>query len=269
MKVRKGFTLIELLVVVAIIALLIAILLPALGRAKTIAKRTVCLTNMKAIAQGTRAYATGNEDLLPEVSGQAANNYIEPEYGTYTALDLGNQALTRQPNNPGVGLGRLFATGYISDMRIAWCPTQPNTAFNTDPANYRFPWPSQWSSGAVMYRSSYNYLPNHSGTVGVAYTKLTQVPEFVAPSSPTNPYAGAGEFLAIDLIQNSAEEAHVDNNGAPMWNAVWADGHAASIKAPGIVTQLNGAGIGSKSWTRFDTAMNILITNAANGQSTQ
>ncbi len=62
---RRGFTLIELLVVVAIIALLIAILLPSLGRARENAKRTTCSTHLRTWAQGFRMYADTNNDALP------------------------------------------------------------------------------------------------------------------------------------------------------------------------------------------------------------
>ena len=49
---HKGFTLIELLVVIAIIALLVSILLPSLKKAQELAKRTVCMTQLKAIGAG-------------------------------------------------------------------------------------------------------------------------------------------------------------------------------------------------------------------------
>lgn len=62
---RHGFTLIELLVVVAIIALLISILLPALSRARESAKSVKCLANLRSLGQGTISYATGDGDMLP------------------------------------------------------------------------------------------------------------------------------------------------------------------------------------------------------------
>jgi prepilin-type N-terminal cleavage/methylation domain-containing protein len=64
---RRGFTLIELLVVVAIIALLIAILLPSLGRAREMAKRSVCAANLKGVGQDFAIYAAQFNDLLPVV----------------------------------------------------------------------------------------------------------------------------------------------------------------------------------------------------------
>jgi prepilin-type N-terminal cleavage/methylation domain-containing protein len=61
----KGFTLIELLVVVSIIALLVSILLPSLGRARQHAQMVVCLTNLKQIGNGIQIYAGDSGGILP------------------------------------------------------------------------------------------------------------------------------------------------------------------------------------------------------------
>jgi prepilin-type N-terminal cleavage/methylation domain-containing protein len=62
---RAGFTLIELLVVVAILVILIALLLPSLGRAKKISRGLVCLTHLRQIGVGFNAYAGENSTILP------------------------------------------------------------------------------------------------------------------------------------------------------------------------------------------------------------
>ncbi len=64
---KTGFTLIELLVVVAIIALLIAILLPSLAKAREAAKRTVCGQNVKGILGACNVYARDNDNWWPTV----------------------------------------------------------------------------------------------------------------------------------------------------------------------------------------------------------
>jgi prepilin-type N-terminal cleavage/methylation domain-containing protein len=61
MKDRRGFTLIELLVVVAVIAVLIALLLPGLGKARATTRRTVCAANLRQLGIATAAYLDMND----------------------------------------------------------------------------------------------------------------------------------------------------------------------------------------------------------------
>ena len=63
---QKAFTLIELLVVISIIALLIAILLPSLSKARELARRTVCLSNLRQMHTVYTTYASGNKGMYPD-----------------------------------------------------------------------------------------------------------------------------------------------------------------------------------------------------------
>jgi len=64
MKSKKAFTLIELLVVIAIIALLLAILIPALGKAKELARQIPCMANMRTISQAFYMYQSANDGYV-------------------------------------------------------------------------------------------------------------------------------------------------------------------------------------------------------------
>src|SRR5271155_613021 len=66
---RTGFTLIELLVVLAIIAILAAILLPALGKAKLKAQGIYCLNNLKQLQMAIIMYTNDNQEKFPENPG--------------------------------------------------------------------------------------------------------------------------------------------------------------------------------------------------------
>ncbi len=70
---KQGFTLIELLVVIAIIAILAALLLPALSRARERARLTNCLGNLKQIGLAMRMYADDNDGWLPQWSSLNGN----------------------------------------------------------------------------------------------------------------------------------------------------------------------------------------------------
>jgi prepilin-type N-terminal cleavage/methylation domain-containing protein/prepilin-type processing-associated H-X9-DG protein len=106
-----AFTLVELLVVIGIIAVLIGILLPALGRVKSQAERTQCLSNLRQVGNYYLLYAHDNRGYFPDMQTSPFGGF-----GNWTLLP----ADTR---NGKVNYRGLFVDRYrVKDHRIFYCP---------------------------------------------------------------------------------------------------------------------------------------------------
>src|SRR5215831_4485775 len=95
-----AFTLIELLVVIAVIAILAALLLPALGRAKEQGKAAACISNLRQIGVAIQLYVSENNNRLPFMNDQfpgVTNQYAGPEI--VLSNHLGNVNVLRCPSD--------------------------------------------------------------------------------------------------------------------------------------------------------------------------
>jgi prepilin-type N-terminal cleavage/methylation domain-containing protein/prepilin-type processing-associated H-X9-DG protein len=115
---RRGFTLIELLVVVAIIALLVAILIPSLSNARSKSRRLLCLSNQRQIGIAIYTYAenfAGSIPYGPSPAPSFTTTNFYPCPGTVTSL------ISLEGGAP-VGLGLMLDNQLASCKRVLFCP---------------------------------------------------------------------------------------------------------------------------------------------------
>jgi prepilin-type N-terminal cleavage/methylation domain-containing protein len=178
---RAAFTLIELLVVIAIIAILAALLLPALANAKAQSQATKCLSNEKQWGIAFHIYCDDNKDVVPEEgnvgdginstgSATTADNYdyawynvVPPMLGLQSLVSLYSQNLPPLP-----GSASIFS-----------CPSCPDPIY-TAPVSYHNP--PDFAQAFFMYAENARLCVNF-GTIASGQGIQTRLTRVVKPSS--------------------------------------------------------------------------------------
>lgn len=185
---RRAFTLIELLVVISIIAVLVAMLLPALSRAKETARRAVCISNLRQLYVLFQSYAMDSNGWLPINPG-----YTGPGDSVTSASSSYNDSNGRvYAGNPDPTGWAILIVQYNLPLRLLYCPSQDwtpwgppwNQASNNGELHYGY----RYNTDRVDY---YNYL-----SYGVSGTPGVNPADYYARNALGDPKRGNKVFMA-------------------------------------------------------------------------
>lgn len=213
---KKQFTLIELLVVIAIIAILAAMLLPALNKARGKANATKCLSNMKNCGQILRLYADDNNEFLPLMVLRTP-----PSWNYYSWAD------------------HLIYTGYVPEKsNIILCPSLEG---GTDPTkgvdNISYCYGAVAEAGGYLATNSAFISENGAGVNG--NTRCLSLRRVSRPSSSfflADSYDSANKKQTSMIGLGASGTAHAQARHAAQINSVFADGHAGAHQKEAWVT---------------------------------
>jgi len=223
---KAGFTLIELLVVIAIIAILAAMLLPALAKAKMKAQSIPCMNNSRQIALGWRMYADESGDRLPYAGTDSTGQ--RPNWVTGTLDFTANNPVNWDVNND---LTKSPVYPYVKSTKVWLCPGDKSTAIHNGAAVPRV---RSISMSQVFGNGEWlNDGPNSAQTVYRTYAKLTAVVRPVNTWVTIDEHPNSindAQFAVVCANATSATGCKIVDYPAPFHNGgaglSFADGHA-------------------------------------------